>query len=86
MYIGSTLSQEAIISLSVLVSTVFSVLITSIIWSILTYYCCVKKKQNERRDLKRQQRDIYEVVGEQDKKYEEVKMHQSPAYATVEQK
>ena len=39
--------------------------------------------QNKRRDLKRQERDIYEVVNEQDKKYEEVKLHQSPAYAAV---
>ena len=72
----------AILSISIIATAVISVLITSIIWSILTYLCCYKRKQ---RDAERQERVIYEAVDEQSKKCEEIKMHQSPAYERVEE-
>ena len=70
----------AILSISIIATAVISVLITSIIWSILSYLCCYKRKQ---RDAERQERVIYEAVDEQSKKCEEIKMHQSPAYERV---
>ena len=73
----------AILSISIVATAVISVLITSIIWSILTYLCCYKRKQRDAERQEIQERVIYEAVDEQSKKCEEIKMHQSPAYERV---
>ena len=76
---NGSVSHETILSISIVATAVFSVLITSI-WSILIYFCCFKRKH---RDAERQQSNIYEAVDEQIQNYDEIKMHQSPAYAAV---
>ena len=76
---NGSISHETILSISIVATAVFSVLVTSI-WSIIIYYCCFKKKQ---RDAERQQSNTYEAVDEQIRNFEEIKMHQSPAYAAV---
>ena len=68
-------------SISVVLIAVTVAVIASVISSILTYFCCVKKK-HKKRDSVVEQRDIYETV-EQVKTYEEVELQQSPAYGEV---
>ena len=81
---NGSVSHETILSISIVATAVFSVLITSI-WSILTYFCCYKRKQRDAERQERQERIIYEAVDEQIRNFEEIKMHQSPAYAAVEE-
>ena len=70
-------------TISVVFIAIAVAVIASVISSILTYYCCVKKKHKKRESvIIREQKDEYETV-EQVKTHEEVEIQPSPAYGVV---
>ena len=78
-----TLTEVAKIAIAVTVSVVLSVISTAVITIMLTYFCCVKKK-----NAKRSTQDLnaeYEVVEKSitNKQYEDVQLQQSPAYGVL---
>ena len=65
------------------VSVVLSVISTAVITFLLTYFCCIKKK-----NTKRSTQDVnagYEVVekSKTNKQSEDVQLQQSPAYGVL---
>ena len=78
---NSFLTETGKIAVAVTVSVLLSITSTAVLTFLLTYFCCVKKKNTKRstQDLNAE----YEVV-EKSKTNQDVQLQQSPAYGVLD--